>query len=127
MSHPSESSTTPPSSLAQSSPLILVSISSQPPTTSWMALLLALPLPLSLSMFSVSAVLKTSKAIYYTVGASFEGQGSGTVAVVEGETAILVCGTGLMGNPLPTISWTENKERSVCLHENAGSFHKLHM
>ena len=46
-----------------------------------------------------------------TVEASFEGPGSGTVAVVEGETATLICGTGLMGNPLPTISWTDNKER----------------
>jgi hypothetical protein len=46
-------------------------------------------------------------------GARFSGPGSGTVAVVEGESATLVCGTGLSGNPLPTLTWTDNTGREV--------------
>ncbi|CAI8043848.1 Hemicentin-2 [Geodia barretti] len=44
-------------------------------------------------------------------GARYSGPGSGTVAVVEGESATLVCGTGLSGNPLPTLTWTDNTGR----------------
>ena len=46
-----------------------------------------------------------------TAGARFSGPGSETVAVVEGESATLVCGTGLSGNPLPTLTWTDNNGR----------------
>ena len=46
-----------------------------------------------------------------TVGARFAGPESETVAEVEGESATLVCGTGLSGNPLPTLTWTDNTGR----------------
>jgi hypothetical protein len=35
------------------------------------------------------------------------------VAVVEGGPATLVCGTGLTGNPTPTVSWTDNNDTEV--------------
>ena len=35
------------------------------------------------------------------------------VAVVEGDTVTLVCGTDLTGNPLPLIVWRDNNAMSV--------------
>ena len=35
------------------------------------------------------------------------------MAVVEGESATLVCGTGLSGYPFPNITWTDNNGRFV--------------
>ena len=35
--------------------------------------------------------------------------------MLEGETATLVCGTDLTGNPLPNITWTDNNDRSIYL------------
>ena len=35
--------------------------------------------------------------------------------MLEGETATLVCGTDLTGNPLPNITWTDNSNRSIYL------------
>ena len=37
--------------------------------------------------------------------------GSESVAVLEGESVTLVCGTNLTGNPIPTITWTDNTGR----------------
>ena len=56
----------------------------------------------------------TINTLYFTVGAGLGGDGSGTVAVLEGETATLVCGTDLTGNPLPTVTWRDNNDRSAC-------------
>ena len=44
-----------------------------------------------------------------TVGAGFGGEGSEVVVVLEGEVATLVCGTDLTGNPIPNVTWTNNK------------------
>ena len=61
----------------------------------------------------------TINTLYFTVGAGLGGDGSGTVAVLEGETATLVCGTDLTGNPFPNITWRDNNDRSACtLHYN---------
>ena len=48
-----------------------------------------------------------------SVGAGLGGAGSVSVPVLEGESATLVCGTDLTGNPTPTITWTDNTGRLV--------------
>ena len=51
--------------------------------------------------------------IINAVGAGLGGAGSVSVPVLEGESATLVCGTDLHGNPTPTITWTDNTGRLV--------------
>ena len=48
----------------------------------------------------------------YTVGAGLSVVGrTETVAVLEGDSATLVCGTDLTGNPMPSVSWRDNNNR----------------
>ena len=49
----------------------------------------------------------------YTVGAGLVGADSESVAVLEGDSVTLVCGTDLTGNPIPTVVWRDNNGRSV--------------
>ena len=49
---------------------------------------------------------------FKTVRAGLRTAGSEVVAVLEGERVTLVCGTGLTGNPIPTVTWTDNNNRS---------------
>ena len=68
-------------------------------------------------MFTNSPLCSCSRnkkyILLYTVGAGLSGAGSGTVAVLEGDSATLVCGTDLTGNPIPSVSWRDNNDRSV--------------
>ena len=52
--------------------------------------------------------------LLYTAGAGLSVVGrTETVAVLEGDSATLVCGTDLTGNPMPSVSWKDSSGRYI--------------